>query len=207
MAKSTTKRSPAKRAAAAVRSEERHAPVSLPSGGSYDAQELQKRLDAASDNQAGNREAEVSTAIKASELGGVTATNAPNALPDHRVARVDVMIGQATERDGDIVAGETVTEFRQVYDPQGKASESADDRIIDADQSNAETGQSEVLSLDMVEAAKPSRAKAPSTDTNVAATTGATGDVGTTSNPDAVEASIAEGLAANAADADATTGA
>lgn len=205
MAKGTTKKassgsarkaSTGRAAAANARDRDANKPVPLPSGGSFEREDLEKGLERAADRQGANRDAEVNRALANASTDRGTTTAAPNALPDHKVHRAEVMLGQAVENgDGKLVAGETVTEFRQVYDPKSASGDTAAERdeVIVKPSQVGEAGTSSVLSLDEV---TPSRApRGQDTITSVPAETGESGEPGTTSNPEAVEASIADGLA------------
>lgn len=190
----------------AAREAERHAPVSLESGASYDRSALEKGLDRAMDRQDENRDAEVRKALDGARAGGPTAGNAPNALPDHQVMRTETMLAEGVEvgegKNKQVLGRETVTEFRQVYVGDGEARQASD--VVGSVQASG--GQSEIVSMEPV-GDKPKKAdpKPPVTDTpDVPATDNESGEPGTTSNPEAVHSQI-EG--ASGAGEDTNTGA
>lgn len=93
-------------------SDQDHSPVSLPSG-SYDADKLQKGLDAATRAPAGERDAAVAAAISAASPPAPTG---PAAVSDTEIVAVT----------REIAPGVTVTEHMQVFKPAA-ADEPAED--------------------------------------------------------------------------------
>jgi hypothetical protein len=184
---------------------EKHAPVSLESGGCYDAAELIHGggLTKAVDRQGGNREVEVNKALESARLDRSTTTNAPNALPEHQVMRAEVELSPGVEvgtgKDKQTIGGVMVEELRQVYVGDGEVKSAAD--VVGAVQGAG--GQSDVVSLapvgDKPKAAKPQKPADPGSP-DVPATTGETGEAGTTSNIEAVVDGIEDAQADAGAD-------
>lgn len=182
---------------AEVASAQRHAPVSLPSGGSFDMATLNKGLDAIVDRDPSNRDAEINKALAAASADVGTSTAAPNALPDHKVYRTETQLSAGTivgeGKDAEAVGSQVVTEFRQVYDPSTSTTDAP--QGVSVSEVDAEAGsRSSVLA--MVEVgqgtvkARPDGATDP---VRVPATDGATGEPGTTSDADATEQAILAG--------------
>ena len=170
MAKSTGKSSSSSRrapaAAASVPTNEQHAPVSLPSGGSFDVEKLQKGLDKAVDRHGQNRDAEVRKALDHARDGAHTDTAAPNAIPGHKVMETQT---QLTPGDDGLV----VTELRQVRDPDAKGAGAVGGAATAGGQ--PVTGNaSEVVSM------KPVDHVPTIEEASVPPQTGETGDPGTT---------------------------
>lgn len=168
----------------AARDEAKHAPVGLPSGGSFDAADLQKGLDRVADRNLDNRDAEVAKALDAASADGGTVTVAPNALPGHDVFKVESQIVAGSERgtgkDKEMVGETRVTEFRQVYNP---------DRAHEVGEPfTAATQRSEILSSTRV-GSSPAPSVPASVDTGP--TSGESGEPGTTADIAATEAAIA----------------
>ena len=163
---------------------EKHAPVSLESGGSYEASKLFSGLDKAVDKQGGNRDAEVRKALdNARSDAPRTDTAAPNALPGHRTAKVEVQLAPGTEvgkgKDKKIVGGVTVTELRQVYDP-GEDSAGDAGTVAPGNDGQAVVGTgSEILSVEMTD-----EPPAPAPGPDAGGETDA-GETGTTTTLDA----------------------
>jgi hypothetical protein len=121
----------------------------LPSGGSFDREKLQHNLDKVVDRHPDNRDAEVSHALESSRSDTThTSADAPNALPGHKTVTAEVQLAKGTEigtgKDKKTVGGVTVTETRQVLDPDADA-----DEVAAASGGQAVQGEhSEVLSVD-----------------------------------------------------------
>lgn len=205
MAKNTTKTTSSSRKAPVSAEQrqaveaQRHAPVSLPSGGSYDMQTLTKGLNAAVDSNGENRDAEIGKALAAADNGGSTNTAAPNALPDHKVMRVDTQLSAGTivgeGKDAEAIGSQTVTEFRQVYDPSTAKGDTAPQGIPVSDMDADAGSRSSIVGMTDVGAGSvkaPAAAPAPGS-TDVGPKDGETGESGTTSNADATEAAILSG--------------
>ncbi len=179
-------------------------PVSLPSGGSFDMATLNKGLDAVVDRNSANRDAEINKALADASAEGGTSTAAPNALPDHKVYRVDSQLSAGTivgeGKDAEAVGSQTVTEFRQVFDPTVPNTPTTSPEPIPADGVALEAGNhSTVIGMTAVgegDVTAPAKTRRPGA-TDVPATNDATGEPGTTSNADAVEESILAGQQAS----------
>ncbi len=178
----------------AAQEAEKHAPVSLPSGGSFDRGQLQKGLDKVVDRTPDNREAEVGKALTSAAAGEETSRGVVNALPDHVTMRAEVQFAPGTVvgegKDQQTLGAEVGTEFRQVFDPK-KADEPILRDTASVDTASLGDGtRSEILSLERV---GDQPAPPPSESESVPATDGETGEAGTTSNADAVADAIAAG--------------
>jgi hypothetical protein len=192
--KRSAKVSPAEKAA---REAERHAPVGLGSGASYDREVLQKGLEKVVDRDPDNRDAEVQSALEAADAGDNTSRAAPGAIPNHDVMRTETVLSPGVEvgegKAKQVLGRETVTEYRQVF-----TGDASDVTAADVKGSAVGTGgKSEVVAMEKVaDAPKPKAPdKLPDTGTSVPAQDGETGETGSTSNPDAVQDEI-EGAAA-----------
>lgn len=139
----------------------RHAPVSLPSGGSFDRETLQAGLDQAVDAHPDKRDDAVRHALESARSDAEhTDAGTVNAIPGHKLVDAEVQLSPGTEIEGadgkETVGAVTVTETRQVVDPD------ADQDVVAA----ASGGQpvvgnrSEILST---EDAEPADAEAADT--------------------------------------------
>ena len=162
---SSSRRAPA--VAASVPTNEQHAPVALPSGGSFDVEKLQKGLDRVVDRHGQNRDSEVRKAFDHARDGAHTDASAPNAIPGHKLMETQT---QLTPGDGGVV----VTELRQVRDPD------ADDAGATGGAATA-GGQPVTGNASEVVAMKPVDGGAPTAEeAAVPAQTGESGEPGTT---------------------------
>lgn len=176
---------------------QRHAPIGLPSGASYDMSKLGRALDQVVDRNSDNRDAEVDKALSTAAIDSGTSTVAPNALPDHKVYRVETQLSAGTivgeGKDAEAVGSQTVTEFRQVFDPASGGSDAPEGVPIgdvDADAG----GRSSILGMTEVGGGSVEAGSAGTPDAvSVPASDGETGEPGTTTDADAAEASILAG--------------
>lgn len=143
MAKAASKKSPEQREQEEAA---KHAPVSLPSGGSFDREALQEGLDKAVDGRTDNRDAEVRKALeKAKDDEAGHTDRGPSVMPGHKTVESEVQLAPGTDvGDGKTEGAVVVTERHQVFD--SKAAEEADQPLA-ASGGQAISGQhSEVLS-------------------------------------------------------------
>jgi hypothetical protein len=140
----------------AARDTARHAPVSLPSGGSYDREALQEHLEKVVDADPDKRDGEIAKALdKADGDAGGTEQIAPNAIPGHKLVTAEVQLAPGTEietNEGKRTVGSvTVKEHRQVLDPDAEV-----DLQSAATGGQAPTGnRSEILSTEDADAHEP----------------------------------------------------
>lgn len=126
----------------------RHAPVSLPSGGSFDREQLQKGLDKALDKHPATRDREVSKALENARTDAMhTRAGSAGAIPNHKTVDAQVQLAAGSEvgsgKSKETIGAVVVTERRQVFD-------------ADSDQANSRLGggqpvvgnRSEVLAVD-----------------------------------------------------------
>lgn len=138
---------------------ERHAPVSLPSGGSFDREDLQKGLEKVVDKHGSNRDAEVRKALENARTDADHTSEAPSGtLPGHKTIDAEVQLSAGTEvgtgKDRETVGAVIVREQRQVLDPDVKQ-----DALSSASGGQPVVGnRSEILS---VEDAEPAPEAAP----------------------------------------------
>lgn len=107
----------------AARDQEKHAQVSLDSGGSYDLDKLKKGFEKVVGKEGPDRETEIRKALDGASHE-VTQTSPQNQLPNHRTILAEVQLASGTEvgsgRDKKEIGAVVVTEQRQVFDPKSE---------------------------------------------------------------------------------------
>jgi hypothetical protein len=149
MAKPTSKKSSALSAGdRAAQEAAKHAPVSLPSGGSFDREALQKGLERAAAVHPDKRDAEVGKAIENARTDAAhTRGAAAGAIPGHKFVDAEVQIAPGSEvgtgKNKETVGAVVVTEKRQVFDPA-----SAEEGTLVSGGQPVSGSSSEVLSVE-----------------------------------------------------------